>query len=258
MEQKKKYAFNSLEFLNASIDEIYYRKKHYVSGIDLLNFKASLSSYFVEIERVFKSVYFSGIMINESEIDMEIFKQNFPFIYNKFANKSYLKRGFEEDEIVDGIVYYTYLIEQLRNINLHAVISTKLSIVLNIDDSFIKEFPLFSDKVIYTNNGVLTIAGMIVLIMPLLHPKRLKYLIGYICQSWSEELYGCEFHKCKNIQENIYESFNTLFLTNYEIDIRKDVASGIIIKDIFGREYDNLQLSVNEDYINFELNLSQR
>ena len=59
MEQKKKYNIRSLDFLNASIDEIYYRKKHYITGVDLLNFKGQMSSYFVQIERLFRYVYFS-------------------------------------------------------------------------------------------------------------------------------------------------------------------------------------------------------
>lgn len=54
MEQKKKYNIRSLDFLNASIDEIYYRKKHYITGVDLLNFKGQMSSYFVQIERLFR------------------------------------------------------------------------------------------------------------------------------------------------------------------------------------------------------------
>lgn len=48
--QKKKYNIKTIEFLNAPVDEIYYRKKHYITGVDLLNFKGQMSSYFVQMK----------------------------------------------------------------------------------------------------------------------------------------------------------------------------------------------------------------
>ena len=41
---KKLYEFNSLEFLNAGVDEIYYRKKHYISGKDTMFLKSMVAS----------------------------------------------------------------------------------------------------------------------------------------------------------------------------------------------------------------------
>ena len=121
MEQKKKYNIRSLDFLNAPIDEIYYRKKHYITGVDLLNFKGQMSPYFVQIERLFRYVYFSDISLDIEKIDIELLKKHFPFIYGNFSNKQFTMFSEESEKVVDGITYYFYLIEQLRNINLHAV-----------------------------------------------------------------------------------------------------------------------------------------
>ena len=87
--QKKIYQFNSIDFLNATVDEIYYRKKHYVEGKDLLQFKGMLSAYFVQIERMFRYVYFSDISLNVQRIDLELFKRQFPFVHNTFYKNIY-------------------------------------------------------------------------------------------------------------------------------------------------------------------------
>ena len=128
--QKRIYNFNSLEFLNASVDEIYYRKKHYIKGVDLLNFKGQMSSYFVQIERLFRYVYFADISLDNEMIDVDLLKEHYPFVYNNFANNKYTLYSEENEIVVDGITYYFHLIEQLRNMNLHAVISTKVARIL--------------------------------------------------------------------------------------------------------------------------------
>lgn len=87
--QKRIYNFNSLEFLNAPVDEIYYRKKHYIKGVDLLNFKGQMSSYFVQIERLFRYVYFSDISLDIENIDIELLKKHYPFIFENFSKKQY-------------------------------------------------------------------------------------------------------------------------------------------------------------------------
>lgn len=191
--QKRIYNFNSLEFLNASVDEIYYRKKHYIKGVDLLNFKGQMSSYFVQIERLFRYVYFADISLDNEMINVDLLKEHYPFVYNNFANNKYTLYSEENEIVVDGITYYFHLIEQLRNMNSHAVISTKVARIFKIEEEFIEKFPSLSDKLIYVKDGVLTIAGMLILLLPILDQKRLKYLIGYLFQNWSRELYQLEF-----------------------------------------------------------------
>ena len=257
MEQKKKYNIRSLDFLNASIDEIYYRKKHYITGVDLLNFKGQMSPYFVQIERLFRYVYFSDISLDIEKIDIELLKKHFPFIYGNFSNKQFTMFSEESEKVVDGITYYFYLIEQLRNMNLHAVISTKVARIFQVEESFIRVFPSLSDKLVYSKEGVLTMAGMLALLMPILDEKRLKYLIGYIFQNWGCDLYQLEFKASWEAQNCLIEGLKNTFLTNYEADIRKDKPCGDLLKDIFGREYGNLSIE-EQDKVYFKLDLSKR
>ena len=49
---KKLYEFNSLEFLNAGVDEIYYRKKHYISGKDTMFLKSMMAGKILQFERM--------------------------------------------------------------------------------------------------------------------------------------------------------------------------------------------------------------
>ncbi|MBR2377105.1 MAG: hypothetical protein IKA85_04925 [Clostridia bacterium] len=255
--QKKKYNIKTIDFLNASLDEIYYRKKHYISGVDLLNFKGQMSAYFVQIERLFRYVYFSDISLDIEKIDIELLKKHFPFIYGNFSNKQFTMFREESEKVVDGITYYFYLIEQLRNMNLHAVISTKVARVFQVEESFMRVFPMLSDKLVYSKEGVLTIAGMLALLMPILDEKRLKYLIGYLFQNWGLELYQLEFKESWEAQNRLIERLKNTFLTNYEVDIRKDKPCGDLLKDIFGREYENLSIE-EQDKVYFQLDLSKR
>lgn len=255
--QKKKYNIKTIDFLNASLDEIYYRKKHYISGVDLLNFKGQMSAYFVQIERLFRYVYFSDISLDIEKIDIELLKKHFPFIYGNFSNKQFTSFRMESEKVVDGITYYFYLIEQLRNMNLHAVISTKVARVFQVEESFMRVFPMLSDKLVYSKEGVLTIAGMLALLMPILDEKRLKYLIGYLFQNWGLELYQLEFKESWEAQNRLIERLKNTFLTNYEVDIRKDKPCGDLLKDIFGREYENLSIE-EQDKVYFQLDLSKR
>ncbi|MBQ4072280.1 MAG: hypothetical protein IJD50_00970 [Clostridia bacterium] len=257
MEQKKKYNIRSLDFLNASIDEIYYRKKHYITGVDLLGFKGQMSSYFVQIERLFRYVYFSDISLDVEKIDIELLKKQFPFIYGNFSNKQFTMFSEKSEKVVDGITYYFYLIEQLRNMNLHAVISTKVARIFQVEESFIRAFPSLSDKLVYSKSGVLTIAGMLALLMPIIDEKRLKYLIGYLFQNWGFDLFNVEFKNSWDVQNRLIDYLQGLFLTNYEIAIRNDQPCGDLIKDIFGREYENLIIE-GTDIVRFQLDLSKR
>ena len=113
--QKKIYQFNSIDFLNATVDEIYYRKKHYVAGKDLLQFKGMLSAYFVQIERMFRYVYFSDISLNIQRIDLELFKRQFPFVHNTFYKNIYtIDFDNAGPQKVDGITYYTWLVSAVE------------------------------------------------------------------------------------------------------------------------------------------------
>lgn len=136
------YDFQSLDFLNATIAEIYHRKKHYVVGKDLLNFKCTLAAYFVRIERVFRYVYNSDISLDVCKLDTELFAKQFPFIFNNFAKNQYVMLSDNGEEVkVDGISYLFWFLEKFRNINLHSVISTPLATTMQVEQDFIDAFP---------------------------------------------------------------------------------------------------------------------
>ena len=255
---KKKYDIKSIEFLNATIDEIYQKKKHYVVGKELTEFKGYMSLYFVQLERIFKYVYYSDFVVDLEQIDLSLFKEQFPYVYNTFYGKSYEKTSNNKTVKLNGVVYYTKILDNLRNINLHGVISTNLANVFRVNQDFIEEFFLFSDKVSLLKEGVLTIAGMLTLIMPLLDQQRLQKLIKYIFQNWCNPLFDCEYRESYQKQELLLEELNNKFGTNYEVEIRKSQSSGKIIEDIFGRETKNLNLNKYGDVIEFVLDLSSR
>ena len=71
--EKKEYDFNSKEFLNAGINEIYHKKTHYINGRCLLDLKGAVGPLFVQVERIFRSVYVSGIVLDSKEIDVSLF-----------------------------------------------------------------------------------------------------------------------------------------------------------------------------------------
>lgn len=257
--QKIKYEFKSIEFLNATIDEIYYRKKHYVTGKELLMLKGMLSSYFVQLERTFRYVYFSDISVDTKKIDLSLFERQFPFIFETFYNKTYeIHPDNAEDCFVDGVTYYTWLLEQLRNINLHAVVSTAVAKIFQVDENFISQIPRFSDKVTYSKNGVLTIAGMFGLLLPTLHAKYAKFLLGYIFQQWSEPLFGLTFHDSRFVSENLWAHLSSVYKTNYETEIRVEDSSNDVIKSIFGRELSSVKFEASINGQGFLLDLSQQ
>lgn len=256
--QKKIYQFNSIDFLNATVDEIYYRKKHYVEGKDLLQFKGMLSAYFVQIERMFRYVYFSDISLNVQRIDLELFKRQFPFVHNTFYKNIYtIDFDNAGPQKVDGITYYTWLVEQLRNINMHAVISTALTKIFKIDEDFIHNLPKFSEDVLYIKDGVLTVAGIFGLLLPILHPKKAKYLLGYIFQQWSEVLYGLSFKESWGKQEELWSLLSSIYKTDYEVEIRENGGYNNPIEAMFGRECQYVQKEEMRDEIRFIWDVSQ-
>ena len=85
---KKIYELHSLEFLNAGIDEIYYRKKHFASGKDTMFLKSMVSSIILRFERMCRYAYFSDLNIPEA-CHNRLFKEQFPFLYEKFHDNEY-------------------------------------------------------------------------------------------------------------------------------------------------------------------------
>lgn len=162
--RKTIFNLHSLVLLNAPISQIYHRKKHFVNGKDLSFLKGMLSADLVQIERGFRYVYFSDISLESDRIDQRLFREQFPFLFERFANKCYsIYNADGSQKIVDGITYYTWMLERFRNINLHAIISTPLSNTMRIDESFIQAFPKFAESICYVKNGELDWLSLIVM-----------------------------------------------------------------------------------------------
>lgn len=258
-----KISVKSLEFLNTNLVYLYDRKHHYVDiGKDFGEFKNYFTGYLQSLERVYKNVYLSDISLDISKIDVEIFKRQYPALYEKIGNKSYtIYHKDETKEVINGISYITWLVERIRNINMHAVTNVKECEFL-VDPNFIKEFPLISDNVKYVNDGVLTIMGMIVIIFSLLDEKSSwveKYSFANVFASnwgkfvWKEDGDGAY----ENYKYYFAEYFKTHFKNDFEIDIRKEEEHNTdILHAIFGNQYSNTNIIVESDKAYFDIDLA--
>ena len=235
--RKTIFDLHSLEFLNAPISQIYHRKKHFVNGKDLSYLKGVLSADLVQIERGFRYVYFSDISLESDRIDQRLFREQFPFLFERFANKCYsIYNADGSQKIVDGIAYYTWMLERFRNINLHAIISTPLSNTMRIDESFIQAFPKIAESISYVKNGELTIAGMMIMILAALSQNDSKSFLCNFVNIWGKSIWGDIGNDSINEYINTLELvFADTFRNNYEVDIREKNNDKNILESIFGR-----------------------
>lgn len=234
--KKRKFDLQSLEFLNATVNQVYHRKKHYVSGKDLFVFKGILSGTLVQIERIFRYVYFSNIALESEKIDKRLFREQFPFLYEQFADNQYVIYDSDgNQEISDGITSYTRMLKRFRNINLHAIVSTPLHYLMKVDESLIQVFPKIADNVSYVENGELTIAGMIIMILAVLSQKDLQSFIANFVNIWGNALWsGEENNKSNDRKRALSQALNDTFRNNYEALIRKSDECSDIFESIFG------------------------
>ena len=259
--RKTIFDLHSLEFLNAPISQIYHRKKHFVNGKDLSFLKGMLSADLVQIERGFRYVYFSDISLESDRIDQRLFREQFPFLFERFANKCYsIYNADGSQKIVDGITYYTWMLERFRNINLHAIISTPLSNTMRIDESFIQAFPKIAESISYVKNGELTIAGMMIMVLAALSQNDSKSFLCNFVNIWGKSIWGDIGNDSINEYRNTLELlFADTFRNNYEVDIREKNNDKNILESIFGRIYHDVQITmINQNTQRFFLDLSER
>lgn len=197
---KNVYKFNTLEFLNAGLDEIYCKGKHCVSEKDLLYLKETMAAIILRFERMCRYTYYSDIYIPK-ECYGGLFREQFPFIYERFHNKSFIA----DNKSYDGITYYLKLLGRLRNLNLHAVITNNLAISMRVDHEFIDNFPKISEKVAYSKNGVLSIAGMLIMAMSIIRTTsagvsdnkkisgELEKTFYHFANIWGEAIWGRDY-----------------------------------------------------------------
>ncbi len=256
----KIYGLHTLEFLNASIDEIYHRKKHYATGKDSALLKGIFSAEFVKLERMFKAVYFSDISLCWEHIDQDLFARQFPFVYEHFANKNYLFVDNQEQEsIVNGITYYTSILEELRNINLHAIISAPIAKTFKMPDGFFDVFPKISESVLYVKNGQLTIAGMFIMLFAIIRDNDLESSITNFINIWGESIWNVvEYNEKRVVKEEIATRLTIAFKTNYDTPIRTGISTSNILENVFGVLNDSLVLEQNNKNASFTLDISKR
>lgn len=264
---KKLYELNSLEFLNADVNEIYYRKKQYISGKDTMYLKSMMAGIILQFERMCRYVYYSDIHIPESCYS-RVFKEQFPFLYERFHNKEYCLIWKGEKISINGITYFTRLLEHIRNINLHAVISSSLNEKMRIDPAFINEFPKISENVVYHKNGVLTIAGMLIMVFSVMRSNphggkekadidnELKKSVNHFSNIWGNAIWGIERKNQKT--RELYEYLQGIFCTNYEVEIREPVVTDDILEMVFGDLYPDIVRVSGDNKLYFSLDLSAR
>ncbi len=259
--EKTKFDLRSLEFLNATVNLIYHRKKHYVSGKDLFTFKGILSGALVQIERVFRYVYFADIALEGDRIDKRLFSEQFPFLYEQLADNRYVIYNADgSQETADGITCYTWMLKRFRNINLHAIISTQLHCTMKVDEALIGAFPKIADNVSYARDGELTIAGMLIMILAALSQKDLQSFIANFVNIWGTALWGEMVPSALFAQRNeLSQKLNDAFRNNYEADIREETECGDVFESIFGCLYREVEIStVGQNVRKFALDLSDR
>ena len=261
------YELNSLELLNAGVDEIYQIKKHYISGKDKIYLKSMVAGMVLTFERMCRYVYYSDINIPESCYN-RVFKEQFPFLYERFYDKKYYLIRHGERILVNGITYFTRILEYIRNINVHAVISAPISTEMRIDSAFIDEFPKISENVDYLKNGVLTIAGMLIMIFSVMRSNPngskekgsiendLKKCINHFSNIWGNAIWGIAQRGQKTGE--LYKYLQGVFRANYEIEIRKHTVTDDILEMIFGELYPDTVKQMHGDKLYFSLDLSSR
>ena len=229
--------------------------------------KSMMAGKILQFERMCRYVYYSDIHIPESCYD-RVFKEQFPFLYERFHGKEYCLIWKGEKTSINGIAYFTRLLEHIRNINLHAVISSPLTVEMRIDPAFIDEFPKVSENVIYHKNGILTIAGMLIMVFSVMRSNphgskekadidnELKKSVNHFSNIWGNAIWGIERKNQKT--RELYEYLQEIFRTNYEVEIREPAVTDDVLEMVFGNLYSDVVTVGDNDKLYFSLDLSAR
>ena len=88
---KNVYKFNTLEFLNAGLDEIYCKGKHCVSEKDLLYLKETMAAIILRFERMCRYTYYSDIYIFQKSVTVVYSENNFRLYMSDSTTKVLLR-----------------------------------------------------------------------------------------------------------------------------------------------------------------------
>lgn len=253
-DKKNNYEFISIEFLNAPLNDIYNKKKHLIAGKELLDLKGRMSRYFMQIERLFREVYFSSVQLDENDGDWELFACQFPGLWQILKDKT---NTIAEGE-VSGIQSYLSILSELRNINLHSIISANITNRFRVSEEFLSGFPKISDDVCLSKNGTLTVAGMFAFLFVILDDKTRESLGKYIFERWGQLLFNCDKKEVWTKKEEFLAKLKSNLPVDYEVSIRKSKNEDDVLKAILGRVYDKTKFKKTaQNKLEFELDLSQ-
>lgn len=155
-----------ISFLNSSTKAFYNDEPRFLMSSFKNYFKSYLQSALVDIERTIRGTFCCGFSLET--VNIKKIKQMYPNICeNIFKVKT--------DNDIKRISNF---LSNARNINSHAVVSKKNFAFFYNDFSFLKEQFVANPRIIYIDNdGCLTIAGLIFIIINFLNVKSLSALI---------------------------------------------------------------------------------
>ena len=139
---------------------------------------------------------------------------------------------------------------------------------MQIDSAFIDEFPKISENVAYQKNGILTIAGMLIMVFAVMRSNPdggkekgdidndLKKHINHFSNIWGNAIWGIEQRSQKT--KELYEYIQGAFRTSYEVEIRKPAVTDDILEMIFGDLFPDMVRVSRDNKLYFSLDLSAR
>lgn len=227
-------------FYNSSAEEFYRGAFVVIDGNDFSNkFKSDLLYFMVEFERVIKATFHSDIDLQN--IELKKFKQMFPNLCN----------GIFEINNNDDVRMLGKILKVFRNINAHSLSSMSDYTIFKKDYSGLKTQPALIKYIKYlTDNGELTVAGMVFIIMNLGRSQSIKSLTS------KDEKFGL-LSKGFYTKDDGIDFVNNISHVDWEIKIRDDNKKAIP-SAIFGdflkkatskqRGYYELQLGSDDNF----------
>ena len=254
------YKAGSSYLLNAGLDEIYEITNGYIKPNERRELKGACAREFLVLERMFRSVYYADICKLYQFADRALFAKQFPFVYDNFANVEYSHGEAYGGRINSGLEFYLFLLSQLRNINIHAVLFEDLKKKFSVPVGFFDVFPALGGGVQYTKDGVITVAGMLIIMLSVMRKENCKSLLkalkrylkdalnsGYKSDSWDTEC------------EKLSEELQAVFKCDYDLPISSGEKGDGLLESMAGKLFSQLALEGEDSgVIKFSLDLCKQ
>lgn len=169
----------AIKLLNTSARSFYngehtYRDKEYP-----IILKAAIQTGFVDLERVLRGTFGSGLHMDNA--DQATLEAMFPNACKRMFNLG----G------PNGIRGLGFLLDDLRNINSHAILSDKDRKLFDRSFAFLREERVFNKNICYFTDEI-TLAGVIYILLNFLRAQSIKTLIK---KDYVFALISCGFYK---------------------------------------------------------------